>query len=703
MFTLRRHPAYTRLSAFADGTLSDDRTQAVSRHLAACGRCRREVQVMHDMDEALRALPVPALPEDLFDRIVERREAGIRTILPSEPVAEPTRPSRIPAAAVAAVALLATGFALTMTGREATATASSLEFGPSGTVDGSVAVTYRPASWLRDQTAVRARAEVWPLDGSEPATVELGVLTPAEGGFEGVLNVPAGAGYMLIALEDPTGSAIDANAGEFWGHPGTAVGGDRSVTAEAFLAQIRAYQRLSEDGLLAASQVTLAARRATDLFPEDPRLWTKRALYELRVAASPATRESIASLHRQRLDDFVRGLDVDAVETVGAIVPLLDYADVIGQEETAARLRARLEGVVPNHRLVVEHRATERLFEEPAAPALIAGLEVDFAEVDGPSHFIVSAGYATSRAIADPEVRLRWATRLYDAAPDSRDGLAIELASDPDLRGEAIVLLEERIEFYEAAPAERRALHQSTRDLSSDVETVMARLQAALGLALVEEGQPDEALEALEESLQHRWNPTVGARVAQLLAAGSMERARGIAALVHADPLYDGPLPAIGTTLTPAEIEAAAIQLDERLQLAVRGGDAPDAVLRARTGERVSIDDGGVTLIALLQTTPDAESEEVARLANSVERLRTAGVRVLVASPEQSLSDAVEVADMVGARAVVDEDGSATEGFGGWDLWEYVVVHDGYYSVHYEVEDATRLALLRSEISNQTH
>ncbi len=701
MVRFLKHPRYERLSEFEDGTLSASRSREITAHLERCARCRREVGVIREADEALRSLPVPALPEGLFERVLERRASGIRTILPTGPVSAVRRRNWVPARAAAVTLLLAAVFTVLATSRDAEAGSSVLSLAALSSDGARVAASYAPGSVLRGHSSVRARARIWlAADPTSPVTIELGVLTRTEDGYEGTLELPPGIGYALIALEDPSGAAIDVNGGHFWDYSNVE---DSFASAPAWAARLAALRELSASGILPASQLRRAAIQATELHPQSLELWTARAAYETRVVTRASTRDSMLEGHRRRVADFSRHA-LAGLPDVSRLVGLLDYAELVEDAVTTSDLLGRLAAVAPHHPRVVEARTAERLAKVAGSgyEELLADLGTDFAEADEFSHLIAAMAYSVARDIREPDEILIWARRLYAGDPESRDGIALDLATEPALRSVAIELLEERLLFHASPPASSRALHQSTREFASRTRSRIAGLQAALGKTLIAGGDLTGGLSALETSMGHRWDPEVASLLVELTEPGTAsERTQELAALVGVDPLHDGSGSAGRLERNESEIRAAAERLEERLMREAPGGRLPDIVLRARGGDAVPVDDGGVTLLALWQAPPDADAEEALTLAASARLMSAAGVRVLIASPAQWLDETTGVADMVGARPVVDENGSATEGFGGWDLWEYVVVHDGFYSVHYEVEDATRLALLHSEISRR--
>ena len=166
--------------------------------------------------------------------------------------------------------------------------------------------------------------------------------------------------------------------------------------------------------------------------------------------------------------------------------------------------------------------------------------------------------------------------------------------------------------------------------------------------------------------------------------------------MILVDPLHESDL---GTELDGADRSRAVRDLIVEIERrsGVRPRRAPDLDFRSRVSTRVPFETEGVTLIALLQVPPVPGSDDDVALAARASRLTEAGVRTLIAVPDEWLVDVVETANESGARAVVDEGGVVAQALGGWYVREYVVVHDGWYSVHQDLDEATRLALLRLE------
>ena len=686
-----RHPRFERLSEYADGMLSGAIADRVSAHLESCAACRREVATVREMDAALGDVPVPALPDDLFDRIVQRREADVRTLLPEAPVHMPRRmPRRRPGKSiVAAASLLAVAsFAgLVLTNREATAGASHLRV--SSASASSIPVDYRPGAALVDEQLVRVRATIWSADPfAESYTADVGVLSRSEDEFAGTIQLPPGAAYALLAVESLDGRTVDPNGGSFWEYPSNA-------TAPAVVARARldALREMRQWGVALATPLLTEAIAATERFPDEVALWNARAQYELGPAAD-ATDRAASGAHRSRLEAFAsRALDVST--PAERLADIARYAATLGALDVRRRIVERLAALDPGHPVVVEDRVREAM--TAAGADLASRLEEAFraeADTDG---LVASVGYDVALGSGNPTLILRWADRLASLGPPLADATAMDLTDIPDLRVEGIERIRRRLAFYQRPPETLRPLHRTREEWESELRRRRAALRAALGQALLAEGEGPAGLAALRSSIGERWDPAVASALVRVAPRPLDDDVADLATLVRADPTMSEPFtPADEPSLE--EIRAARRELIDRIVAGARTAEVPDAALRSRVGVRVPLDGGGVTLIALWQSPPATDDREVDALISHAAPLTRAGVRMLVAGPERWLDDLVEIADLAGARAAVDPDGEVTAGLGGWALWEYVIVHDGWYSVHHDLDEAARLALLNSEI-----
>ena len=57
------------LNRFADGGLTERASDAVRLHLGSCAACRREVLLIRALSAAIRAVPTPKPPDELFGEL----------------------------------------------------------------------------------------------------------------------------------------------------------------------------------------------------------------------------------------------------------------------------------------------------------------------------------------------------------------------------------------------------------------------------------------------------------------------------------------------------------------------------------------------------------------------------------------------------------------------------------------------------------
>ena len=64
------------LSLYADGALSPERLSHLETHISECEECRRALEIMRDMWNALASLPRERAPDELIGRILSETGAA---------------------------------------------------------------------------------------------------------------------------------------------------------------------------------------------------------------------------------------------------------------------------------------------------------------------------------------------------------------------------------------------------------------------------------------------------------------------------------------------------------------------------------------------------------------------------------------------------------------------------------------------------
>ena len=221
MIGLKRHPSWHELNRLADDEMETGLRAAALKHVAACARCSREVSQLHQLREAGREMRHPSPPKDLLDDILRDRAAGARVILPVVPL-PPRRRRMLPAAAAAAIMAGLAGLATLTLTSEAGAGASELTVDPATPVPGEqVRISYRPATDLAGEAALRLRLRLREPD-SEPPRGTLGeydevlLLPDREGRYVASFQLPEDFAFATMAVESLSGDGLDDHGGRLW-------------------------------------------------------------------------------------------------------------------------------------------------------------------------------------------------------------------------------------------------------------------------------------------------------------------------------------------------------------------------------------------------------------------------------------------------------------------------------------------------------
>ncbi|MCG8469728.1 MAG: hypothetical protein MJB57_16235 [Gemmatimonadetes bacterium] len=688
----RLHPRYETLSSFSDGDLPAPRHKRIAKHLERCDRCRREVGLLRDARRAINEVPVPSLPSDLFDRIVARREANIRTLLPEEPiVAGIGRPS-VPAGLVTVglVLLFAAGALLWADRAVGDFSAASFESLDDGA---AVRMTYVPSSFFESESRVRARVEMW-TSAEAPSRIVDRTLSKTRGGFAGDIIVPDDVVFARAAVESEDGSRWDSNGGRFW-----EVDRGRGVTTD--VARIAAMTASLRYGSVEIEDVQSAAAALTDAYPNDVEAWATRAGPDLSISAP--NRDRLLPLHEERLTRYsLAALDAAGV-TPERLSMLAEYAATVRDAALESALIERLESIDPHHSEVIEHRQTQtflKLREDPVA--LLEAFEREW--LSSPSYFVASIAYVTASRLDDLEATGRWARRTYDsAAPEDRDPVGWDLVETHEgLERLAIPLIRERLAWWGDRTDHDRPLHMSTSAFEREIERTRARLQGALGLAQARTGETATARRFLTASLESSFRAETARHLLTLLQSEGNESDRALARSVYArlivDPLSDetaapdawADWPGIPGAL---ELSEARSTLKDHVRDRGRSGIFESGAAPTATTD-------SIVVMAVWRAVPTPDHPVVYEVEQAIEKLSDAGVRLVVAAPTRFEDRLRGVARQIGAEPL-PTDGPIVQGLAGvYRLWDYVVARGRRFDLTADFQDAVRLALL--EASPQT-
>ncbi len=689
------HPSYERLSRFSDGDLEARGARSVARHLETCSPCRREIQIMRDAEAALREVPIPRMPEDLFERAMARRASSVIPLLPLGPPSEPQPQPRGTLVAALGLVVIVTAAVVLLTARRVSADASVLDIDAiEGTTGASV--RFQPSALLAGEDSVRLRAWAWGgrYDQFSPPQLFTAPLRKEGNEFRGRVTLDAGYDFAWMAVESWDGNRVDANGGEF--SPLTRESrGHRSVASYA--GELLALQDFANRGFPLWGELQSVVDEALVLFPDSPTLWFVKAAYDLRVTTSERARDSVEMVHGAKLSEFAARSEQSPED----LVALFNLALTLENEPQQRRLLDRLRRAAPDHPRIHERRVVDLVTDLSGDPTTLLGeLEREWG-IAGPANALLArSGFNIVKTFDDAEAVLRWAERGFAWNVAGRDGLLTEAAKLPAIRDWAIERLPAQIRFRQAPFDSERPIYQTRDSFQANSRRRAARLELALGNALLDRGQTAEATASLDRALTMTWDLETAERLISLLehqAVRSGDSEPGLSArlvelrtLVAADPLH-------GSTQapTPAVIQAGD-DLFVRLTKGVRSGRLePDAVQLGAPGEDPrALEPESTTVLASWYAMPP--KAELAVLEDLSARLRDSDIALFLVSSERHFEEISARASQLGAQAFFEIDGTATEALGGWHASEYVVISGGQYWVLHDPQDAVRLALLVS-------
>ena len=348
---MRMHPPTRVLSRFAADELSPDDRVRVARHLAACHRCRHTAQELRATVAALREVPVPELPGDLFERILERRAAGERIILPAALPAPAARRVKSWLAALAAGVVLALVSSLAVfRAPDLAASASEMTISPRSVRAGQpISVEYRATPKLAGEARLVLRAR---LSTRNSAMVyehaEVGVLVRQAGGvYRGTLVLPDSVVYAAFAVEDPSGTRVDYNPAEW----DLLVHGADGRPLLAALEQQTNYRTEWNTELAVET-----ARARTELYPDNSDGWLTLFYEQESATLSPGSRDSLHALYGERFRTLERQYLSRPRLTAEEMSGLSSFASALSDTVAEQRWEDRLIATYPRHIAGVQRR-----------------------------------------------------------------------------------------------------------------------------------------------------------------------------------------------------------------------------------------------------------------------------------------------------------------------------------------------------------
>lgn len=688
---LSRHVGLERLERVVHDEAGARERHRVLRHLESCAGCRARLHFIRSLPDRLEAATRPPLPESLIDRILDDREAGERVILPVRARAS-ERPGRRVVRGIAAAGLVLAASAvawLTLRGTaEANLVGGDLTFEPAEPGPGDrIEIAYRPGRLLEGEPSLVLRGIVSPparYHRARPSPRRLAVLERVGREYRGSFAFEPGDVYAQLVVEDADGSVVDDRGGMSWHlhtHDADGRPSRDALWARALLASSDQW-----------SEGYDAIRRATELYPADPRLRASLLSFELAIFTR-AERDSALAAHRADFEAIAGTLTRRESLEPETLAGLIEYARTVGDTAAAERWVERLVDVYPSHPEAVWYRVPE-----PPADSSPAALARYLEELEslwrdaGPHPALPSAGLWAARRAGDAVRILAWAERLagHPGWTTERPETGLVLARVPELRDAAIERLRDEIERLDEGDTDR-PLGRTVAEHRRENRDTLRPLLVGLSEALLAGGERSAALDSLRVAASIGWSRVVFARLAAVELAGGDTLAAATslarAAVVRFAPAAEEGLdPALGPRLVSAdewEVLRRSARDEMHRRLLARSIDRP---LRADQvhvfdsgGTRFQLDDlrhRTVTMVAFWEPRSAPAVRALSELRRVTYLLRAMGAEVVVvtrAAPSPRL-DTILAEREVDLPLYHDLDRRATEAFQTTVTPEYYVL-----------------------------
>ena len=686
-----RHPGTDAIHQYLGDELDPRSRARVAAHLADCSACRSKVQGWRAVSREIREGPVPPPAPDLFDRIVARRAAGERVILPLAGSERPRRDRQWISVVAAVVVALVVGSGVFFRAPELTADASELSLFPARPAAGEqIRAEYRASALLsgHDRLVLRARYRTRHDDGItrngwHTVATELG--RGRDGIFRGSFRLPDSVVYAVFAVEDSTAGVVDSNSRSGW---------ELLVRGQDGRPLFEALEQKKHD--LAGrnwEEAHATARTAAELYPERAQSW-----YQLHVFQSALLGEtgmdSLRAGHQdrlRRLHGMLAGSRGVSGEEAGG---MFFYAWAVGDTVTRDFWRDRLAREHPDHPFTVQNRIVFGLgrmrWTDPAR--FLAEMERMWEKI-GPVHVHQGdLGFGAARDAGDPEAVRRWADRYLHFRPHDVRWVATRLTEIPALRGEGMRRLRAEIQRTAAGRRDDRPLFATAEHQWRQDQLELHSLYGALGKALLASGQTQAGLDTLALAVAGGWDLDLFREAADArLAAGDTSGAVELWARMAVDP---GASPALQDSLRSRMGLRAGTEHWRALTAAARGvmrrevlADATTKTVRGTVrlldgaGKEHSLAElagGEPTLVIFWSRFCGYALDAVPEIERVAKRLHSRGVRVVTITPEKPSADlrAAIVARGLTLPVYHDTRGDATRAFASSGTPQYFVLDE---------------------------
>lgn len=639
------HVRFDRLERVAAEEAAPRERERVLRHLEGCVSCRARYNWLRSLPDRLVEATSPPLPSISEERILARRAAGERVILPvRDGDMQPRRlvvPRRLAAASagILAVAVVAWFTVVRPSLPSSDRVTGELIVEQAAPRPGDlVTVTYRPSRELMGSESLVLRGVVVSRPLSDrPAALpgRLTVLVPENGAYRGRFPLRVDDVYVRLVVESADGTVVDPRGGDYW-H----IYAHRE--SRPLRDALRAHVLLAESWVERDEVLT----RATNLYPDDPWLQAARLSHELAYLVG-AERDSVLLAHRARLERLSGGLE--RRDSVGPerLAGLASYAHQVGDSSSARRFVERLIGEYPSHPEAISYRVAA-LPEQPElaeADRFLDELESMW-NTAGPHAALSRAGLEVARLTGRPDEILRWADRSIQRIDHIQNPSIVPLilAETPALGEKALSYLRTAIRHLDAGEVPR-PLGLSVDEHRRANRAALRPLLTALGEQLLAEGNRRAALDTLRVAASIDWSSEVHARLAEIqLMTGDTASAATSLARAAAPPFREPAdatrfLPSGSDLVPPEEWEILRRAARDELRRDLLAGSVDRKVhteslyLVDDSGRRHPVDElrhGTVTVVAFWEPRSAAAQDSLPKLRRVTYLARALGGEVLV-------------------------------------------------------------------------
>jgi thiol-disulfide isomerase/thioredoxin len=694
------HPSLPALQRFADGDAPERERARTARHLEGCARCRAEIASLRALRAEAETLPAPALPSGGFERVLARRAAGERQILP-DVAPRPVRLRRTPqlATAAAVLVLLAGWIVLAPpAGLQAGTHDGELLILPDKPTAGArIRLEYRPAARLAAEPQLRVRAAEMTENSSRAWGARVRVVAELTRDRRGVYRaefvLPDSVVFANLAVEDLRGAHVDANGGQLW----EIVVHDSA--GRPLYAALRARERstVRRDWELGFETVQLA----TELYPDQPEAWRSRIFREIELnGAAPA--DSIRALYRPHFDTLHQRYAADDVVPAGTMWTMIMWARELGEPELSEYWRERAFREHPADPGVIQQRVFHLFEQRLPLERLMAELEALWqTSEERPMQLSFDAWQLAVRS-GDPESIRRWGERLIEEDSSFVSWIGTTWAGMPALQADGLALLREALAHSATRGDEYRDLAHDRREHGRERDRVAQQLLLTHGASLLRTGRAEAALDTLERAATLGWNARATRALGDArLAAGDTAGAVRSFARAAADPNTPGAFAdsiraGFPAHAPQAEWEQWVRAADEEMRAEILATAKPRRLPRemrladsAGDPVRVPAAHGSPTVVAFLSRWCPPSNDQLPELERIAQTLDERGVRVIAITGEQP-GERVEQAfrELGYSRPLLyDLRSEATRGFRSFAAPQFFVV-DAKGVVQFEARSA---------------